>query len=116
MNSYHRKDKSGAVFLDLSSLYDTVWKRGLMLKLSKIIRCKSIFLLIECLLFNRKYNVFLNGVASRYKYLQNGLPQGSVLSPIVFNVYTYDIVDTISRKLIYADDIALNNREAQIEL
>lgn len=31
-NGYQRKDKSGTVFLDLSSAYDTVCKRGLMLK------------------------------------------------------------------------------------
>lgn len=78
-----------------------------MLKLSKILRCKSTLHLIESLLSNRKYNVLLNGAASRYRYLQNGLPQGSVLSPILFNVYTSDIVDSISRKFIYADDIAL---------
>jgi len=93
--------------LELSSAYDTVWKRGLTLKLAKIIRCKSTLHLIESLLSNRKYNVFLNGTVSRYRYLQNGLPQGSVLSPILFNVYTLDIVDTTSRKFIYADDIAL---------
>jgi len=61
------------------------------------------------LLSNKKYsyNVFLNGEASRYKYLQKGLQQGSVLSPILFNVYSSDIVNTNSRKLIYADDIVI---------
>jgi hypothetical protein len=75
-NGYQRKDKLGAVFLDLSSAYNTAWKRGLMLKLAKIIRCKSTLRLIESLLSNRKYNVFLNDVVSRYKYLQNVPPPG----------------------------------------
>lgn len=56
---------------------------------------------------NRKCNVFLNDVASRYKYLQNGLPQGSVLSQILLNVFISYVDDTVSRKFIYADGIAL---------
>jgi len=59
------------------------------------------------MLSNRKFKVFLNGEASKYRYLQNGLPQGSVLSPVLFNAYTADIVETTARKFIYADDIAL---------
>lgn len=101
------KEKSGAVFLNLYSAYDTVWKRGLMLKLSKIIRCKSTLRLIESLLSNRKYNIFLNGVASRHKYLQNSLPRDLCYHRFSLTVYTSYIVDTISRKFIYADDIAL---------
>jgi len=56
---------------------------------------------------NRKFKVFSNGEASKYRYLQNGLPQGSVLLPVLFNAYTADIVETTPRKFIYADDIAL---------
>lgn len=39
------------------------------------------------------------------KPLRNGLPQGSVLCPILFNVYTADIPKTTSRKFIYAEDV-----------
>lgn len=46
----------------------------------------------------------LNGKENRYQYLQNGLPQGSVLSPVLFNVYTPDVINTISRKCMYADN------------
>lgn len=49
----------------------------------------------------------LNGKVSKYKFLQNGLPQGSVLSPILFNAYTEDITDTSSRRFMHADDVGL---------
>jgi len=59
------------------------------------------------MLLNRKFKVFLNDKASKYRYLQNGLLQGSVLSPMLFNIYISDITETIARKFMYADEIAL---------
>ena len=44
---------------------------------------------------------------SRLRRLKNGVPEGSVLAPLLFNIYTYDLPSMISRKLAYADDLAL---------
>lgn len=44
-NGLQKKAKSGVVFLDLSSAYDTVWTRGLLLKMAKIVKCKTTLLL-----------------------------------------------------------------------
>ena len=44
---------------------------------------------------------------SRLRGLKNGVPQGSVLAPLLFNIYTYDLPSMISRKFVYADDSAL---------
>ena len=44
---------------------------------------------------------------SRLRRLKNGVPQGSVLAPLLFNIYTYDRPSMISRKFAYADDLAL---------
>jgi len=63
--------------------------------------------LIDQMLSERKFRAVLNGKCSKYNYLQNGLLQGFVLSPVIFNVYTADIAKTKSRKFTYADDIAL---------
>lgn len=59
------------------------------------------------MLSDRNFNVSLNGSKTKYKYLQNELPQGSVLSPILFNIYTADIKETTVRKFMYADDVGL---------
>ena len=39
--------------------------------------------------------------------LRNGVPQGSVLAPLLFNIYTYDIPSITSKKFAYADDLAI---------
>ena len=44
---------------------------------------------------------------SRLRRLKNGVRQGSVLAPLLFNIYTYDLPSMISRKFAYADDLAL---------
>ena len=44
---------------------------------------------------------------SRLRRLKNDVPQESVLAPLLFNIYTYDLPFMISRKFAYADDLAL---------
>ena len=44
---------------------------------------------------------------SRLRRLRNGLPQGSVLAPLFFNIYTYDLPSVTFKKYAYADDLTL---------
>ena len=48
-----------------------------------------------------------NGQRSRLRRLKNGVPQGSVLAPLLFNIYISHLPTTISRKYAYADDLAI---------
>jgi hypothetical protein len=59
------------------------------------------------MLSNRYFQVFLGDKSSRWRRLNNGLPQGSVLAPILFNLYMSDIPITVSKQFQYADDIAV---------
>jgi len=49
----------------------------------------------------------MNNECSKWKKLNNGLPQGSVLAPLLFNIYISDMPETKSKKFGYADDLAL---------
>jgi Reverse transcriptase (RNA-dependent DNA polymerase)/Endonuclease-reverse transcriptase len=103
-NGFQKNLKTGAVFLDLTAAYDTIWHSGLLAKLSK---CMPFWFvkLVELLLRDRRFRVHLGHDTSRWKAQLNGLPQGSVLAPILFNLYTNDLPTTNSRKFAYADDI-----------
>lgn len=102
----HHK-KSIATFIDLSSAYDTVWRHGMILKFLRFVDSAMLANLLNTMLSNRFVEVHLNGQRTRKYRLNDGLPQGSVLAPLLFNIYISDLPVTTSRKFIYADDIAL---------
>ena len=104
---FERNDKYGAVCIDLSAAYDTVWHRGLKLKLNNVIPDKSLVNFIMTLIASRSFIIHVGADRSKQRFLKNGVPQGSVLAPLLFNLYTSDLPKTQSKKYIYADNIAL---------
>ena len=110
---YERKEKTGAVLIDLSAAYDTVWTGGLMLKLAKIIPCRKTLKLLQTMTGTRQFHVVLGGNESKTRKIKNGVPQGSVLAPTLFNVYINDMPATQSLKLGYADDWVLAHQSRE---
>ncbi|KAL1460605.1 hypothetical protein WDU94_012577 [Cyamophila willieti] len=107
-DGYERNEITGVAFLDLSAAYDTVNHCKLTSKIFEVTKDYTLTRFIQCLLQNRRYYVSLCGKKSRWRKQKNGLPQGSVLSPTLFNIYTNDQPahkDTIN--FIYADDTAV---------
>ena len=99
---------TGAVFLDLTAAYDTVWHQGLRLKLQRMISSEKMTTFIMELLTNRSFTLFSsNGKCSKLYRLKNGVAQGSVLAPTLYNIYTADFPTTVSTKYMFADDVAL---------
>ena len=104
--SFETKKKTGAVYVDLTASYDTVWHRGLTCKLLRLLPDKHMVQVIMELIRNKSFTAG-DSKRSRLRRLRNGLPQGSVLAPLFFNIYTYDLPSTISQRYAYADDLAL---------
>jgi len=108
---------TGAVFVDLTAAYDTVNHRLLLLKLAKMVRNTSTVRIIQSLLENRRFFVEMDGKRSRWRSQTNGLPQGSVLAPTLFNVYTNDLPQFNNiRRFIYADDLGLTTQHKSFEV
>ena len=99
---------TGTAFIDLSAAYDTVNHRLLIQKLYNTTLDSQLCRVIQNLLSDRRFYVELNNERSRWRIQKTGLPQGSVLSPTLFNIYTNDqpILDG-TRSFIYADDLCV---------
>ena len=107
-DTFQRGEKAGVVLLDLTAAYDTVWLRRLHLKLLQTILDRYMVGFIMEMLSNRSFTLHTSdGQHSRLRKLKNGVPQGSVLAPMLFNIYIHDIPDTQSKKYGYADDLAI---------
>ena len=91
-DSFEAKKKAGAVFIDLTAAYDTVWDRGLTCKLLRLLPDKHMVKMIMELVRNRSFILTTrDSKQSRLRRLKNGVPQGSVLALLLFNIYTYDL-------------------------
>ena len=87
------------MFVELTAAYDTVWHRGLTCKLLRLLPDRHMVHMIMEMVRNRSFTLTTgNGQGNRLRRLKNGVPQGSVLAPLLFNIYTSDLPATISRK------------------
>ena len=83
-DGYQRGMITGAAFVDLSAAYDTVNHRILVQKLYNTTQDSQLCRVFQNMLSNRRFYVELNNERSRWRNQKNGMPQGSVLSPILF--------------------------------
>ena len=107
-DSFEAKKKAGAVFVDMTAAYDIVWHRVLTYKLLRLLPDKHMVKMIMELVRNRRFTLTTgDSKQSKLRRLKNGVPQGSVLAPLLCNIYTYDLLSMICRKFAYAGDLAL---------
>jgi hypothetical protein len=99
---------TAAVFLDIEKAFHTAWHPGFLFKLYKLQFSTSLIMLISSFLSQQKFRVFVEGEMSMPGYMQAGVPQGSVLSPTLYNLYINDTHQTSSVNLaLFADDACL---------
>ncbi|MEW8545561.1 MAG: reverse transcriptase family protein [Candidatus Thiodiazotropha sp.] len=96
------------VFCDISKAFDRVWHKGLLHKLSSVGISGNLLKWFSSYLSNRRQRVVLNGTCSEWTYVKAGVPQGSILGPLLFLVYINDIVNEIHSNIrLFADDTSL---------
>ena len=94
-----------AVFLDISRAFDRVWHSGLLHKL-KIIGIKGEMInILTSFLSDRKQRTIIDGKLSEWVDISAGVPQGSILGPILFLIYIDDLTEVVDSDIrIFADD------------
>ena len=98
------------VFLDILKVFDRVWHRGLLQKLKANGVDGKFLNWIANYLSDRKIRVVLNGQKAAWTTTNAGVPQGSILGPLLFLVFINDVVDGIDSNInLFADDTSLLN-------
>lgn len=101
------------VFFDIEKAYDMLWKEGVIIKLydagirGRMINWIKDFLRLRCI------QVRVGGSFSESVFVDNGTPQGSVISPVLFNIMVNNMFDEVGsgfQKSLFADDGALWKR------
>ena len=96
------------MFVDLTAASGTVLHHGLTCKLLQLLPDRHMVHMIKEMVGNRSFTLTTgNCQRSRLRRLKNGVPQGSVLASLLFNICISDLPTTISRKYSYPDDLAI---------
>ena len=107
---FARRKSILATFFDVSKAYDQVWHRRLLYKLKNIGLSGHMYDYIKCFLSNRTMQTRIGATYSTSRTLNMGIPQGSVIAPILFNILIYDLPKAMSKNVSivqYADDICM---------
>ena len=101
-----------AVFLDISKSFDKVWHEGLIFKLQSMGISGNLLNLMNSFLSERYQRVLLNGQSSEWASIKAGVPQGSILGPLLFLIYINDLSDgIISDVKMFADDTSIFSKQ-----
>ena len=109
------RGKVGVVaFIDVAKAYDCMWREGLLSNLLERGVEGKMLAWVHAFLSDRRACVATHSARSPYLYHDTGIPQGSVLSPLFFNIFMTELFEAIdaapwldAELSIFADDIRI---------
>ena len=97
-----------AIALDIAGAFDTVWHQGLLSKVKALGINGNMFSLLESYLQGRSLSVVIDGADSKNYPISAGVPQGSLLGPLLWNIFLDDLLHQIPEAVAYADDLTIH--------
>ena len=96
------------MFLNMPKAFSKVWHKGLIFKLKQNGIWGNLSSTLTDFLEVRKQRVVLNGQLSSWPNIETGVPQGSILGPLLFSIYINDLSDGLTTNVrLFADDVSL---------
>ena len=95
-NGYNKKEMSLVAFIDMEKEFDSIWRDGLLVKMHNLGIRGNVWKWISNFLSSRRAKCFLKRTYGPEFETFVGLPQGSVISPILFNIFLQAILKNIS--------------------
>ena len=110
MECLNKKHINCTIFFDISKAFDRVWQLGLLFKMKKLNFNSYIIIWLFYFFQNRIFMVIVNSILSTIFNIETGVPQGGVLSPVLFSIFINDILMSQDNNKInsnlFADDLA----------
>lgn len=99
-----------SVFLDFTKAFDTISHNILFSKLESLGIAGPSLTFIKNYLLDREQSVRIGGINSNDKIINQGVPQGSILGPLLFCIYINDLPDYLDdyKVILYADDMTIS--------
>ena len=107
------------VALDIAGAFDRVWHKGLLAKIEQLGIAGQLLELFSSYLLGRSLRVVVSGCTSATHPIEASVPQGSILGPLLWNIYFNDLLQSLPVVSAYADDCSLSlsyNREEAVNV
>ena len=109
-NAFIREEHATVIFFDIEKAFDTTWKRGILKDLFNMGLRGNLPNFIKNFLKNRSFQTKVGSEYSNWYPQEEGVPQGSILSPILFDIKINSIMETIksdTNSTLYVDDFTI---------
>ena len=109
-NAFLKREHLVAIFFDLERAFDMTWRYGIVEKVYRMGLRGNLPKFIQSFLTDRRFKVRVGDTLSTKRTLENGVPQGSTLSVLLFAIAVNDIANDIPapiNKCLYVDDLVI---------